>query len=325
VANQYTSILTTPGIGDNTIKTAYDLAIDMVYRENPMYRAWAADKSPGHLVMPGQTIQMQKQQFFDSASVTAAKTPLNEEMDVDSQKLPPTLTVDLTVNEYGAAITSTKKLRYFSFADVDMVAARTVGAHQADVLDELVQDYLVTGTQILRAQSRSATNQILAGDTIRASDVRKANTWLNANKVPEFGGGFYAGGIHPHVLHDLREETGSGSWRVPNEYGTDQSKIWTGEFGEFEGVRFVTNTRTRTALDGASSAKVYRTFILGREALAEVVTEEPNSVLGPVTDKLQRFRTVGWYGILGWALYRNESLVQILSGSTVPTLQTGTP
>lgn len=324
MANQYTSITTTPGLSDNTVKTMYDFAIGMVYRETPMYRTWA-DKRPEDVNGPGQTVQLQKQQFFDSTSVTAAKTPLNEEMDVDSQKLPATLTVNLTVNEYGMAVTRTKKLKLFSFADVDQIAVRSVGAHMADVMDELVQDVLVTGTQILRAQGRAANVNITASDLIRATDVRKAHVWLAANKVPTFGGNFYAGGIHPHVLHDLREETGSGSWRVPNEYGTNQTNIWTGEFGEFEGVRFVTNTRTRTALDGASSGKVYRTFILGREAVAEKVVEEPNTVLGPVTDKLQRFRTIGWYGVLGWALYRDESLVTIMSASSVPTLQTGTP
>jgi hypothetical protein len=39
-----------------------------------------------------------------------------------------------------------------------------------------------------------------------------------------------------------------------------------------------------------------------------------------VTDKLQRFRTIGWYGILGWALYRDESLVRLESGSSVAAL-----
>jgi N4-gp56 family major capsid protein len=323
VANQYTSI-TTGGLSDNTVKTMYDFSLGMVYRETPMFRAWA-DKRPEQVNGPGQTIQLQKQQFFDAASVTAAKTPLNEEMDVDSTKLPATLPINLTVNEYGFAVTRTKKLKYFSFADIDSIAIRSVGAHLADVMDELFQDVMVTGTQILRAQNRASTNLIQTTDLLRAQDVRKAHTWLNANKVPEWGGGFYAGAIHPHVLHDLREETGSGSWRVPNEYGTNQSNIWTGEFGEFEGVRFVTNTRTRTALDGVSSGKVYRTFILGREAIAEKVVEEPNTVIGPVTDKLQRFRTIGWYGVLGWALYRDESLVTIHSASSVPTLQTGTP
>jgi N4-gp56 family major capsid protein len=324
VANQYTSITTTPGLGDNTVVMAYDFFIDKVYRETPMYRAWVS-KRPEQANGPGSTIRLQKQPFFDSTTVTAAKTPLNEEQDVDSTKLPATTYIDLTVNEYGLAVTRTKKLTFFSFADVDQTAATLVGAHKADVMDELVQDVLVTGTQIIRAQGRAAVGNITSTDYIRATDIRKANTWLKANKVPTFGGGYYAGGIHPHVLHDLREETGSGSWRVPNEYGTSQMNIWTGEFGEFEGVRFVTNTRTRTGTDGASSAKVYRTFILGQQAIAEKVVEEPSVVLGPVTDKLQRFRTVGWYGVLGWALYRNESLVIIQSASSVPTLQTGTP
>lgn len=318
MANQFTSI-TTGGLSDNTVKTMYDFAFGLVYRETPTYRQWV-DKRPEQVNGPGQTIVLQKQDWFNAAAVTAAKTPLNEETDVDSTALPATLPTNLTVNEYGFAVTRTKKLKYFSFADVDAVAARSVAAHCADVMDELVQDVLVTGTQILRASGRASTNLITGTDLLKATDIRKAVTKLRANKVPAFGGNYYAGGTHPHVIHDLREETGSGSWRVPSEYGTSQDMIWNGEFGEFEGVRFVQNTRTRTGTDGASSAKVYRTFILGREAIAEKVVEEPNVIIGPVIDKLQRFRTVGWYGLLGWAMYRNESLVVLQSSSSVAGL-----
>ena len=318
MVNQFTSIATTPGLADNTVKTMYDFALGLVFRETPMYRMWA-DKRPEQVNGPAQTIQLQKQDWFDSTVVTAMKTPLNEELDVDSTKLPPTIPVNLTVNEYGGAVTRTKKLKYFSFADVDAVAVRTVAAVAADVIDELVQDVLVTGTNIIRAQGRTATNLILQTDLLRATDVRKIKTKLAKQKVPTWGGGFYAGGVHPDVLHDLREETGSGSWRVPQEYN-GAGMIWTGEFGEFEGVRFVQNTRNRTALDGATSGKVYRSFIQGREAVAEKSVEEPNIVLSPVTDKLQRFRTVGWYSVIGWALYRNESLVVYQSASSVAAL-----
>lgn len=318
MANQYTSIATTPGIADNTVKTMYDFAIGLVYRETPIYRTWC-DKRPERVNGPAQTIQLQKYQYFDSTSVTAAKTPLNEEQDVDSAKLPATLTVNLTVNEYGWAVTRTKKLKYFSFADIDMQAARSVAAHMGDTMDELVQDVMVTGTQVFRAQSRGSTGAVTATDYLRATDIRRGVTKLRSNKVPDFGG-YYACGLHPHVVHDLREETGSGSWRVPSEYGTSQTNIWAGEFGEFEGVRFVQNTRSRSATDGSSSAKVYRSFLLGREAVAEQVTEEPNTVLAPVVDKLQRFRTIGWYGVLGWALYRDESLVRFESSSSMAGL-----
>jgi N4-gp56 family major capsid protein len=296
----------------------YDFAIGLVYRETSIYRQWT-DKGPANVNGPAQTVTLQKQDYFGTAAVTAAKTPLNEEQDVDSTKLPPTLTVNLTVNEYGAAVTKTKVLRYFSFADVDGIAARTVGMHMAETMDELVQDVMVTGTQVFRAQSRASTVTVTATDYIRATDVRRMVTKLRANKVPDFGG-YYMAGIHPHVIHDLREETGSGSWRVPSEYGTSQDMIWAGEFGVFEGCRFVQNTRTRTALDGASSGKVYRSFILGREAIAERVVEEPSAVIAPVIDKLQRFSTIGWYGVLGWCLYRDESLVRFESSSSMALL-----
>ena len=231
--------------------------------------------------------------------------------------------VTLTVNEYGGAVTRTKKLQTFSFFDVDEAAIRTTAALAADVTDELVQDVLVTGTQIIRANGRASVGAVTSTDYIKATDVRKSVTKLRRNKVPGWDAmGTYAGGIHPDVLHDLREETGSGSWRVPAEYGTNgpNSMIWNGEFGMFEGVRFVQNTRNRTATDGASSAKVYRTFIQGRQAIAESAVEEPHIILGPVVDKLQRFRTVGWYSIIGWCLYRNESLIVHQASSSVAAL-----
>lgn len=318
MANEYTSILT-GGLSDNTVKTMYDFMFEKVLRQEPMYRAWA-DKGPERPNGPGQTIQLQLTDWFGSASVTAAKTPLNEEQDVDSIKLPATKTVNLTVNEYGMAVTRTKKLKYFSFADVDAEAAEKTAAHCRDVMDELVQDTLVSGTQVLRAAGRASTATVAATDYVTSGDVRKWYTKLNADLAPKFGG-FYVAGVHPHVIHDLRQEAGSGGWRLPHEYSAGLTgPLMNGEFGEWEGIRFLQNTRTRKATDGASSANVYRTFIHGRQALAERVVEEPNVVISPVVDKLNRFRTIGWYGVLGWTIFRQESLLRYESSSSVATL-----
>jgi len=319
MANEYTSILT-GGLSDNTVKTMYDFYFEKMLRAEPMYRAWA-DKRPVQVNGPGQTIQLQLTNWFGTAAITAAKTPLNEEQDVDSTKLPATNTVNLTVNEYGAAVTRTKKLNYFSFADVDAEAAEKVAAHCRDVMDELVQDILVGGTNVLRAAGRASTVTVAAGDKATSADVRKWYTKLNAALSPRFGQ-FYIAGIHPHVIHDLREESGAGSWRLPHEYSTGLSgPLWTGEYGEFEGIRFLQNTRTRSALDGVGgTVRVYRTFIHGRQALAERVVEEPNVILSPQTDKLRRFRTIGWYALLGWTRFREESLLRYESASTVQSL-----
>ena len=62
---------------------------------------------------------------------------------------------------------------------------------------------------------------------------------------------------------------------------------------------------------------VYRTIIAGKQALAEAVAQEPNVVIGPVTDKLLRFRPIGWYGVLGFSLYRQAALYRIENGSSI--------
>jgi len=62
---------------------------------------------------------------------------------------------------------------------------------------------------------------------------------------------------------------------------------------------------------------VYRTIIAGKQALAEAVAQEPNVVIGPVTDKLLRFRPIGWYGVLGFSLYREAALYRIENGSSI--------
>jgi N4-gp56 family major capsid protein len=62
---------------------------------------------------------------------------------------------------------------------------------------------------------------------------------------------------------------------------------------------------------------VYRTIVAGKQALAEAVAQEPNVVIGPVTDKLLRFRPIGWYGVLGFSRYREQALYRIETGSSI--------
>ena len=62
---------------------------------------------------------------------------------------------------------------------------------------------------------------------------------------------------------------------------------------------------------------VYRTILAGKQALAEAVAQEPNVVIGPVTDKLMRFRPIGWYGVLGFKRYREAALYRLETGSSI--------
>jgi hypothetical protein len=73
-----------------------------------------------------------------------------------------------------------------------------------------------------------------------------------------------------------------------------------------------TNTLTVTP-----AARVYNTYVLGQQALAEAVWKEPGIEFGNVVDKLNRFRPVGWHGIINWSIYRQEALYRIETASSV--------
>jgi N4-gp56 family major capsid protein len=76
-----------------------------------------------------------------------------------------------------------------------------------------------------------------------------------------------------------------------------------------------TNTLTVTPV-----TRVFSTLLCGKQALAEAVAQEPGVVIGNVTDRLMRFRPIGWYGVLGFARYREEALYRIESGSSIAAL-----
>jgi N4-gp56 family major capsid protein len=73
-----------------------------------------------------------------------------------------------------------------------------------------------------------------------------------------------------------------------------------------------TNTLTVTP-----KVRVYNTYVVGQQALAEAVWKEPGIEFGNVVDKLNRFRPVGWHGIINWAIYRQQALYRIETASSI--------
>ena len=226
--------------------------------------------------------------------------------------------VTITLAEYGNSVLVTRALELFSLADVDPAIANIIAFNLADSIDQVAMNTLRQGTNVIYSGSTAtSTATITAAATLSSANIRKAVAKLRANKSIARKGSLYWAGIHPEVSHDLRAETGSAGWLLPNQYGSSQDRIWAGEIGNYEGAFFVESARLYNATDGASSARNYRTIIAGQQALAEAVAEEPHVVIGPVVDKLMRHRPMGWYGVLGFARYREEALYRIESGSSI--------
>ena len=292
------------------VQKAYDRLLEFALRSEPLIRS-VADKRPAKQSIPGSTVVLQK--YVD---LTAATTALTETTDPDAVALSTPTQVSITLNEYGNSVLVTRALELFSLADVDPAIANIIAFNLAGSIDTVAQTELRGGTNIIYGGARTNTVTIAATDTITSANIRKAVAKLRSGLSVPRKGSMYWCGIHPEVSHDLRAETGAGGWRTPHEYNSNDS-IWAGEIGSYEGAYFVESARMYNDTDGASSAKVYRTILAGKEALAEAVAEEPHVVIGPVIDQLMRFRPMGWYGVLGFKRYREAALYRILNGSSV--------
>lgn len=304
----------------NVVQAAYDRLVEFALRAQPTFRS-VADKRPAQQAMPGSSVVLSL--YSDLAQVTST---LTETTDPDSVAISNPSQVTITLNEYGNATLTTRKVDLLALTDVDPAVADIVAFNLLDSVDELAQTTLRAGTNILREaggarSTTAAITSVLATDFFQSRDVRFTVAKLRAGKAPGRKGMLYQGIIHPEVSHDLRAESGADKWRDPHNYSAPDA-IWAGEIGQYEGVAWVENPRCYNAVDGGSggnTVRVFRTYVLGRQALAEAVSEEPHVVFGPVTDKLNRYRPVGWYGVLGWARYREACQYRIETTSSINT------
>jgi N4-gp56 family major capsid protein len=377
--------------GAGLVQKAYDRLVEFALRAQPLIRS-VADKTPARQSIPGSSVVLQR--YVDLTKKTAT---LTETVDPDAVALATPTYTTITLAEYGNAVLVTRALELFSLADVDPAIANIIAFNMADSIDEVAQTVLRAGENVLRGGTATSRSAITSSDVFTSALARKATAKLRSNKAIPRKGSLYWAGIHPEVSHDLRAETGVGSWRQPHEYQSNDA-IWAGEIGTYEGAFYVESPRLysdklgadRTALAttavtvaaasaatsfgiASSSAiaasaqpgdkisgtgvasgslivsitttgdtstvtvdtpfsaavtstttitvtpetKVFNTYFAGQQALAEAVAEEPHVVIGPVVDKLMRHRPLGWYGVLGHAIYREEALYRIETSSSI--------
>lgn len=311
----------------NLIQKAFDRYLEFSLRSMTVWRA-LCDKEPREQTQPGTTVQFQIYQ--DLAPVTA---PLTENVDPDPVGIPNTKTVDVTLNEWGNQAVLTRKLRLFALSDVTQASADILGYNLVDSLDRQVMAFAAAGTNViyenggvLKITGGARTSVVSNGtitDSLKSRDLRAAVALLRGRLALPRSGELFTAVVHPDQSYDLRSESDLAAWRPPHEYSAAQN-IWAGAVGVYEGCYVVETPRMVFAADGAGSstkATVYRTVVLGRQALARCVAEEAHTVVGPVTDGLRRFLRIGWYGVEGWNRYREECLQRIETTSSLAPLQ----
>jgi N4-gp56 family major capsid protein len=296
----------------NLVQTAYDQYVRMALRSIPVMRS-LADVKPVQQAMPGSSVV-----FSIYSDLAQATSTLTETTDVSSIALGNPNQVTVTLNEYGSAVTTTKKLNLTSFNDVDSALADIIAYNAADSIDSVVASVLTGGSNVIYAGSTAtSTNTITDAATISTADIREAVVQLRTNKALPRIGELYAAYLHPRQSADLRAESGTGGFQELTKY-VERTPFTAGAVGVLEGAFIVETPRVPFAANTQSPAvNVYKAVVAGREALAEAMGQNISTVIGPEIDALRRFRTIGWYYMGGFARLREAALYRIESASSI--------
>ena len=283
----------------------------MALRSIPVMRA-LADVKPVQQAMPGSSVV-----FSIYSDLSTATGTLTETSDVSSIALGNPSTVTVTLNEYGSAVTTTKKLNLTSFNDVDSALADIIAYNAADSIDSVVASVLTGGTNVIYGGAATGTNSITSSGTITSANIRKAVVQLRSNKAIPRIGELYAAYLHPRQSADLRAESGTGGFQDLTKF-VDRTPFVAGAVGVLEGAFIVETPRVPSAANTQSPAvTVYSAVVAGREALAEALVQDTSVVIGPEIDALRRFRTIGWYYFGGFARLREAALYRIETATSI--------
>lgn len=193
------------------------------------------------------------------------------------------------------------------------------------------------GWNFVHAQSNPAVDNIWAGEigdyegAFFVESPRLYNAKVGADQTPlattavtvaGTSGGFTVGVASSAVVATRAEvgdkitATGMGTGaKITSIASSGNNVIFTVDVANTSVVQATTAIVQVTPV-----TRVFDTILCGQQAMAEAVAEEPHIVIGNVTDKLMRFRPIGWYGVLGFARYREEALFRIETGSSIAAL-----
>ena len=284
---------------DTLVQRAYDRYVEFALRSQVLFRSYA-DKRPVQQAMPGYAVT-----FSLYNDLAAATTPLDELTDVEAAAMDDVDTVSVILKEYGNAVVNTRYSVEHAFADIQPAIANILAYNMADSLDKVVAGVLDSSTQVIDS-----------GGPITGEEIRKAVAKLRGDNVIPRNGTLYTTLMHPDVAFDLRNAVGPQTFEDIRKYGGPENHILQQVIGVYGGTEVIETPRSPITGPG-DATDVYSTFVLGKQALAEAVSVEAHSVLGPVVDRLQRFRPLGWHFIGGWNLYRPEAMWKITSTSSI--------
>lgn len=261
---------------------------------------------------PGLTISMLT---YDNLALGGALT----EMTAMQTQAMSGSTKQITVQEYGNAISASELLVQSSFDDIMASATTLLGRDYAMVIDTELRDAALGNKNfIVYAGGKKDRASITAEDTLKVSVIKDAIEILATNNAPKYANTNWICFVHPHQSRGLRDDS---AWINASNYGAPD-QLFTGEIGRIDDTRFIETTlmcngacaATDPAFDatlkaGAEGApadtNVYQAVIFG-DAYYGIAFSLPVELRDNGVEDFGRKRSLAWYAIFGVGILHNE-------------------
>lgn len=294
------------------LKTYYDKNLIVNAEPELVHDQWAQTRD-----IPrngGKKIEFRK---FDS--LPKALTPLTEGVTPDGKSLKVT-TVEAEVSQYGDYVSLSDILILAAIDNNIVEATDLLGSQAGRTLDTISREVMNAGTNVQYAEGQVSSRLELTQEhklTVKA--VKLAVRFLKKQNASRINGKFFAI-IHPDCSFDITEDE---KFIEVVKYKNPE-RIYNGEIGEVEGVRFAETTEAKIfAKAGKDGIDVYSTLVMGANAYAttkieggglETIVKQLGSA--GTADPLNQRATVGWKALKVTEILSQQYMVRIETAST---------
>ncbi len=248
-----------------------------------------------------------------------ALTPLTEGVTPSGKSLKVT-EIEAEVKQYGDYVELSDVLILTAIDNNIVEATELIGSQAGRTLDTISREFMNAGTNVQYAEGQVESRAEITSEmklTVKA--VKMAVRALKTQNAKPVNGSFW-GIIHPDCSFDLTEDE---RFIEVVKYKNPE-RIYKGEIGEIENVRFVETTEAKKWKEaGAESVDVYSTLIGGANAYGtttvaggglETIIKQLGSA--GTADPLDQRATVGWKALKVTEILSQQYMVRIESAST---------
>lgn len=261
---------------------------------------------------PGLTISMLT---YDNLALGGALTEMTS---MTTQALSGS-TKQITVQEYGNAVSVSELLVQSSFDDIMASATTLLGRDYAMVVDcELRDAALGNESYIVYSGKKASRSALTAEDTLKVATIKDAIEILATNNAPKYANTNWICFVHPHQSRGLRDDS---AWINASNYGAPE-QLFTGEIGRIDDTRFIETTlmcngacaatdpafsaELKKGADGApATVDVYQAVIFG-DAYFGIAFSLPVELRDNGVEDFGRKRSLAWYSIFGVGVLHKE-------------------